>query len=286
MGIRNRCRLSRSWRHYHLASPPACIGQAASTTTQLVRALSREGAAEIVIDSFDAPANYPVLAQRAPGPARTEHRISTAGLTAADLHKSFSSTHRRHASRGEREGWQLRTLTGIEASELLYSVQGSASERAHERGDGFATLKLAPSLLGGVPDEFSAAWGRRCFASYAGEALLAVALVGWGNGRGFYLIGGSTPEGYERSAAVWTQWQIMSMGACAGHITYNLGGTPGGAEGAGHPSHGLFRFKTGYGSQPISCKGSRWIVSPSHHRTHRLLARVEHQIRRLAGKAS
>jgi lipid II:glycine glycyltransferase (peptidoglycan interpeptide bridge formation enzyme) len=103
---------------------------------------------------------------------------------------------------------------------------------------------------------------------------LAAALVGWANRRAFYLIGGSTPAGYERDAAQWLHWRIMCALRVRGFAYYNLGGTPSSAAQAGDPAHGLYRFKTGFGPEVVSCRSLGWTLSEGHARAHHLVGRL------------
>jgi len=262
LGTRSVCRLSQIPRHAVLATCPATRPgvDAAVAAHSLAQALAAQGAAEVAMHSFDAPA--------ATGGSRVEHRIDLSRATAEALIAACSSTQRRHIRRGEGEGWTLQVLRGREAVEQLHAVQSEAAHRARRRGEFF---EAAPALAAGAAASLDAPWGTSCFATFAGTVLLNVVLIGWGNGRAFYLLGGSTPEGYRRSAAAWTHWRIMQLCARAGHRVYNLGGTPAGAEATTHTAHGLYRFKQGFGATQVSCKGNGWVFRRTHLRAHRLL---------------
>lgn len=275
LGVRTHCRLSRIARHYTFATPAAAPGWARPSLIELLR---RSGAAEVEIASFDAP----VAEQSIHGRHRIEHRVDLTGIEASALSRQFGSTHRRHVSRGERESWQMRTLTGAVAIELLQSVLGNAADRAEQRGDPFASAK-APESIRGDAAEFTALWGTRFLAAYDGDTLLTVAMIGWGNGRAFYLLGGSTPEGYKRGSAAWLHWRVMVSCIEAGHTAYNFGGTPAAAADPQHPAHGLFRFKSGFGSEQVECAGSHLSMRPAHLKAHRVLVSIEHGLQQLRG---
>jgi lipid II:glycine glycyltransferase (peptidoglycan interpeptide bridge formation enzyme) len=108
------------------------------------------------------------------------------------------------------------------------------------------------------------------FAAWNDSVPLAAALVGWANHRAFYLMGGSTPAGYECGASIWLHWQIASRMADAGFVAYNLGGSSPSAAVPGDPAHGLYRFKTGFGSRAVRCRSLTWTLSSSHARLHRV----------------
>jgi hypothetical protein len=175
-------------------------------------------------------------------------------------------------SAGDRAGWTLRALAGAEAGAVLTAAQAEASRRATERGDGFATMAFGAD--DDAPPSLDAPWGVRTFAAFDGATPLAAARVGWGNRRAFYLVGGSTPEGYRRSASAWLHAAVVRALSAAGFAEYDLGGAPAEAADPAHPSHGLHRFKTGFGARPVACRGLRWEPAPAHLAAHRAMVRI------------
>jgi lipid II:glycine glycyltransferase (peptidoglycan interpeptide bridge formation enzyme) len=114
------------------------------------------------------------------------------------------------------------------------------------------------------------AWGLTTYAVMLGEQPLSAVLVGWAGKRAYYVSGGSTPEGYARNASVWLHLQIAAAFQSAGFSHYCLGGAPASAIDPSDPSHGLHRFKTGFGAEVRSCAGARWVFGPEHEASHRL----------------
>ena len=218
-----------------------------------------------------------------PGPAipsngwpRLEYFVDLS-VDSEDLAKQFGSTHRRNVRRGCRDGWELCELEGEEAVGILHDVRVRASDRAKDRGDGFAVR--AP--MDGVFDptgSLKAKWGAKTFAACDGPTPLSAALVGWAGRRAFYVAGGSTPEGYRRSAAVWLHWSIMKQLAEQGFQVYNLGGTPESAQQPDHPAHGLYRFKKDFGAEIVHRRGARLVASPFRVRAHELLRSIKHAL--------
>jgi len=267
-GVATRCRFGVTARHFYFPSLPAVAepAQHEAAITSLVDALRARGAADVQFDSFDASWRPgPGTRDRASVRERLEYVVRL-GPTHEALAGRCSKHHRRHVQRGEREGWQLRLLEGEEARGLLQAVQREASARAAGRGDPFAAA-LPDVVL--APLDPRAPWGVTAFSAWDEATPLAAALVSWANGRAFYLIGGSTPAGYERDAAQWLHWRIMCALADAGFTHYNLGGTPASAPEPGDPAHGLYRFKTGYGPDVISCRSVGWTLRPAHVTAHR-----------------
>jgi len=271
VGMRSRCRLSRRPRHVYWPTLPALAltsGQDAALIA-LVHACADLGAAEVVVDSFDAcwqpdPGCDPSAGASR---ARLEYLVAL-DADPANLADRYESMHRRHLRRGEREGWVLRAVEGVEAQTTLETVQAAGARRAEGRGTARPAMVVARSARASAAD-LGAPWGACVFGAWCAGELLAAALVGWGNKRAFYVQGGSTVPGYQRSAAVWLHWRIMAALAEHGCAVYNLGGTAAGAEQSGHPEHGLYRFKAGFGARMASCRGARWVLGSAHLHAHR-----------------
>jgi hypothetical protein len=217
----------------------------------------------VVVDSFDARWEPGIAAPEAP--ARQEYFVSLE-IPVSEQVARFRTLHRRHLRDGVREAWTLRTLEGEDARTLLHGVLAAATRR---RGDRIAVDVSAAATRSPGP-ALTAAWGTRLFSAWHNATPLAAVLIGWANRRAYYLLGGSTVEGYHRSASVWLHWSVMSALAQQGFNTYNLGGTPASAVRPQDPAYGLFRFKSGFGSQVVRCQGTRWTFNRTHVRVHRL----------------
>lgn len=271
LGSQYSCRFARQARHFHAPTLPALApGVDPERALSMLRdRLMARGIAETVIGSYDA--GYTAVGD---APRRLEYIVQIP--SDGDISAQLSSTHRRHLRRGDRDGWSYRLLTGAEATAAVLGVQESTAQRATTLRRGFTPAQgttwsaaVAPSLTDPNPD-----YGLVVAGAYQGDALLASILVGWAAERAFYLIGGSTPDGYRRGAAVWLHGRMIRMLAEHGVRTYNLGGTPLEAELESSPAHGLYRFKTGFGVHPVERRGIRWVLRPGHVRVHTLVARL------------
>ena len=276
-GVALRCRIGFGRRHFYFPTVPTVVdpSRTRDALRSLMETLRALGAAQVQVDSFDAPW------RPEPGDATivTERLEYVVRLTRSEeeMAGGFSKHHRRHVQRGDRDGWMLRELESEEARTLLSAVQREASARAAGRGDPFAASH--PNVRS-IPPGGGAPWGVTTFSAWHGDVPLAAALVGWANRRAFYLIGGSTPAGYECDAAQWMHWRIMCALRAHGYTQYNLGGTPASASQAGDPAHGLYRFKTGFGPDVVSCRSTGWTLSEGHARAHRMVRRVADYLRR------
>jgi hypothetical protein len=238
----------------------------AAALDAVIGALQAQDAAEIVMESFDArwsadgsvpPSEYRVR----------EEYVVPLGSDSERMWQPLSSGHRRQIRKGDRADWRVECPEGAGARELLASVQQVAARRAAARGNGFSVR--VPSLIA-LDRTGERPWGATMFAAWRDNTPLAAALVGWANKRAFYVMGGSTPAGYECGAAVWLHWRIACKLAESGFLTYNLGGASAAASSPSHPSHGLYRFKMGFGARAVPCRSTTWTLSAAHARVHQL----------------
>ncbi|MBI4420472.1 MAG: GNAT family N-acetyltransferase [Gemmatimonadetes bacterium] len=269
-GVRSRCRLSQRARHVYLPTLPAILSKTArqGALAALVDALRAERVAEVTLDSFDALWQIGAPNQPTALLSRQEHEVVLEPSGAA-LWGRLAAGHRRQVRRGDRAGWRLDLIWGTQARDLLGTVQDLASSRAAARGDGFrAQLPRLVAEASSPTDRH--AWGAATFTVWREATPLAAALVGWANGRAFYVLGGSTAAGYEAGAGIWLHWRIICRLCEEGFTAYNLGGTPPSAQSPSDPAHGLYRFKLGFGARLVPCRGARWVLSAAHARVHRL----------------
>ena len=272
LGLRNGSQISRQ---YYFPTLPA-MGQedlGNEALFELASFLRGMGASLVRFGSSEASwLPGPVVPSN--GWPRLEYLVDLS-VDPEALVKQCGSTHRRHLRRGCREGWQLCEQEGEEAVAILHDVRVRASDRAKDRGDGFAVRAPIAGAYDPTTD-LKAEWGAKTFAACDGPTSLSAALIGWAGRRAFYVAGGSTPEGYRRSASVWLHWSIMKQFAEQGFDVYNLGGTPESAEQPDHPAHGLYRFKKDFGAEIVHRRGARLVASPLRVRTHELLRSIKH----------
>lgn len=274
-GVHRRCRVPPRPRHVFLPAPPAIAAGAGVTVAQAAEAL-RECAAdagwtELTVGSLEAAGELLVEEPAIPLPQRMEYDIGLSGTT-EEMERRLTKHHRRHLSEGA--SWVLRTLSGRDARDLAVQVTSSARQRAAtHRGVRYDEVVLPPV------EAFreDPAWGLTTYAAMLGDVPLSAALVGWAGKRAYYVSGGSTPDGYARDASVWLHFQVALAFHCAGFTHYCLGGAPASALDPKDSSHGLHRFKTGFGSQVRACTGARWVFSAEHETGHRLTRWIREQ---------
>lgn len=278
VGILHGCRFASEPRHAYfptLPAIPAAPWRARALNT-LIFTLYQHGIAEVSFDSFDAPwLPEGLLTDRK---LRLEHIVHLDGGADGILDR-FSAGHRRNCRRGLKAGWELRPLYGDEAREAIDLVLKSAARRADGLGRGFR-----PGFFAGLREEDTEISNRvarlHALSVTDGERLLGAALVGRAGEKAYYIMGGSTPEGYRAYAGAWMHFGIMNWLAGQGCRSYNLGGTPAAAARPDDPGHGLFRFKTQFGGETRRCRGIYRTLRPVHMSIHRMIGLTRRLVQR------
>lgn len=182
---------------------------------------------------------------------RIEFRVD---LTASeeDLWRGLSSHHQRKIKKARRHGLVFEESSTVEAMQDLRRLQIGSRDRRVERGEYF-----------GLQDEgyyerlgreyFGRNLARLCFMSYEGRRVSA-AFVSIYAGRALYVLGGSDPKGFELDAPALLFWHLFTLCRDLGCTEFNLGGVPASAVDSQSLAHGLYRFKSGFGSRAVLCR--------------------------------
>lgn len=278
VGVLTTCRFASAPRHAYFPTLPAIrpARWRGKALRALISALYRRGIAEVSLQSFDAawiPYGLPY-----DGKDRVEHVVALDGGD-GQIMERLGSGHRRNCRRGIRAGWKLRQLYGENARAALNVVLESAAQRAEEMGRGFR-----PGIFAGLQDDHPDTEPRTAslhvLSVMDADTLLAAALIGVAGTQGYYIMGGSTAEGYRSYAGVWLHFSIMNWLAERGCKKYNLGGTPAAAADPGDQGHGLYRFKTQFGGETRPCRGAHLELRPTHTALHRIVGFARNVFRR------
>ncbi len=97
-------------------------------------------------------------------------------------------------------------------------------------------------------------------AYHESDLLVGVVVVSW-DGVSTYLYGASSDRKRNLMASYLIQWEAIRAARLAGDAAYDLFGIPP-SDDPGHPMHGLYRFKTGFGGRVVHRPGC-WDLSPS-----------------------
>jgi hypothetical protein len=279
-GVHRRCRVPPRPRHAYVPSTPALAPGFEEMRSRAIDRLVTEGRddgwTELKVDSFDAQGDVDLSERGSRLSARNEYEIPLAG-TPDDLLNRLSTHHRRRLPAAS-DGWLLRTLSGTKARALMAEVTESAASRAGERRGVHYSVTLPPVAA----FREDPAWGLTTYAVMREGQPLSAALVGWAGRRAYYVSGGSTPDGYARNASIWLHLQVALAFQSAGFTHYSLGGAPPAAVDPRDPSHGLHRFKTGFGAEVHARVGARWVFRAEHETGHRVTQWIRERLSRPA----
>ena len=172
----------------------------------------------------------------------------------ANVHR----VHRKNVRRAERDGVTVELNRSLDGLMTLRDMQHVSSARSADRGGGFFVRDR--SFFERLHD--------RLYSRGRGELLLAIhnqkAVAGLayliGAGRAMTVRSGSTEAGYDLRAMYLLQSHVIERVRERGILELNLGGVPEEAEREGHPQHGLYDFKKGWGGTEQRAAGIRMAV--------------------------
>ncbi|HEY7683432.1 MAG TPA: GNAT family N-acetyltransferase [Gemmatimonadales bacterium] len=235
-----------------LASPPVLTDEA--TRPQAVEALVgfarqahfgclRIGSVGDPKPEEPLPAPHP-RAHQAP---RLEYRVPIGPDFPATLAR-MAPAHRRKVRKVLEGDFGFEEQSSMEGALRLHTIAEQVFERRHARGETEAhgweledyRKRMAAYLRHGLIRFF--------FTLQARETLSGIGIMPFKR-TAFYLVGGTTREGYERQAAYAMFAHIIQQLIADGFTEMNLGGTGIGARDQASPEHGLYRHKAGYGGR-------------------------------------
>jgi peptidoglycan biosynthesis/recognition FemAB-like protein len=198
----------------------------------------------------EAPPSFAAVLRDAgfrPARAREPRHTLIVDLLAGDeLLASFKPKHRYNVRLAERRGVVVEE--GEDAAELERQAHATASRQGIvQAGRAYYERRLA--LL---PE------CRIYVARHEGEALAAI-MVARHDGRAYYLYGGSSGKKSNLMPTYALQFAAMQAAVAAGCREYDLWGIPP-ADDPGHPWHGLWQFKTGFGGRQVEYVGAWELV--------------------------
>lgn len=197
--------------------------------------------------------------------------------TEKELWEGLKSSHRRKIRRGMKNNLALVEENTIEGLNKLRKLQFESRERARKRGQdydvgaekGYERIK-ACLIDGGIAKIFC--------AKKEGE-IVSSALIGIYNKKAFYISGGTNSTGYRSSAPSFLFWNVMTSLKRLGFQELNFGGVPKGAKSEASLSHGLYRFKDGFGGKLIDCVGGELILNYPTYKTLEVLTSIRKRIK-------
>ncbi|MEW6323807.1 MAG: peptidoglycan bridge formation glycyltransferase FemA/FemB family protein [Nitrospirota bacterium] len=166
------------------------------------------------------------------------------------LWQALSAHHRRKIKKAGRLGLTLVEADSMEALRQFRALQVASRERRRSRGE----------EIGMLDDLYYEEKGRRYFGRNLGRLCLmlhrgtpvSAAFIALYGGQALYVHGGSSDEGFRMNAPALLFWEAFLQYRTRGCDRFNLGGVPADAADPQSPSHGLYRFKAGFGGRELA----------------------------------
>ncbi len=226
----------------------------------LARALAPHLPANTLCIRFDpplssAPATSPGLRKGASDVQPPDTVVLDLSLGEEALLEGMKPKWRYNVRLGEKKGLEIRALSGREAAlagiDSFYALYRETATR-----DGIAIHGEAyyrDFFLAAAEGKYPAD-ARLYIASHDGRDIAAIVTL-FGEYGATYLYGASSNEKRNLMPAYFLQWRAIRDAMAAGCPTYDFYGIPP-TDDPGHPMHGLFRFKTGFGGSIVHRCGS------------------------------
>ena len=234
----------------NIGSTPAGVQTDSALFASVMRSLKREakrmGCRALTMESH---MGYPVqgLASRIglnPRP-RLEFRIPLQDEP-DDIFSRFSSHHRRKVRKAGRSELRVAQSDDVAA---LRSLQRGSQARRNARGESMHLGGDEPVI--NAMRKMLATGLARLYLAELDDEFVSGALVSWYRNRAYYVFGGSSPDGFRMNAPALVFWRMICDAKDDGLAEFNLGGVPGAAVEASSASHGLYRFKAGFGGDIV-----------------------------------
>lgn len=232
------------------------------TRTQNAASGSEEIEAEAAAEKF--PPLIPKPAVRAPAAIQPPDTVML-NLTLAPetLLSQMKQKWRYNVKLGEKKGVTIRFLEGesgaTEGLDFFYELYLETAKRdgiaIHSKNYYAELIKRAASYHPCVFDKPVSV--RVYIAEHEGSSLASIITLFCGE-EAVYLYGASSNEKRNLMPAYSLQWRAIQDAASFGCRTYDFYGIPP-TNDPGHPMHGLYRFKTGFGGEIVHRTGS-WDI--------------------------
>ena len=135
----------------------------------------------------------------------------------------------------------------------LIRLQTSSRDRRRQRGEDY-DVPSEQDITYIVDQYLTPGYGRLFLASVKGNREpIAAVFVHCDTFSAYYTRAGSSPEGFQVGASQFLVWEMMRRLRDDKYKILNLGGVPADSASEGHPAHGLYFFKSSFGSKQRQC---------------------------------
>ena len=266
---RTRWRPLRRWRDVlALNTPPALAPNVArqEALSAIEDFARRQGFGVLRVGSYADPRPS---ADAIPDPPRVriqprlEFRVALGPDLPATLAR-MGAGHRRNIRKARELDFEFSENTSLEGALALHALQEQTFHRRRDLGNENAAAWPVESYRRTMAAYLEARVIRFFFASRRGAPLSGIGTLEFG-GSAYYLVGGTSAEGYTCKAVFALFASTIERLIGQGCSELNLGGVGVDVQDEQHVDHGLYRFKAGFGSTVLTLRDverrlTRWSV--------------------------
>ena len=220
--------------------------------SHIVEYSKKSGYTDLSILSYHTRIQVPDLEQLGLSISPRVEFVLDLSMTEDDLWMRLSSHHRRKIKNAIKHGLVFDgASTTLDAARQFRNLQKRSRDRRMQRGESVGTLD----------DAYFEEWCGRYFERNLGRIFflthdqnpVSAAFVSLHGGQATYVYGGSSDDGFRMDAPALLFWKIFAWCRDFGCREFSLGGVPASAMDTDSPSHGLYRFKAGFGGAQVMC---------------------------------
>lgn len=219
--------------------------------SQLVEYSKKSGYMNLSILSYNTRACVPGLEQLGLSIMPRMEFILDLSMTEDELWKNLSSHHRRKIKNATKQGLVFEEESTLDAVRKFRTLQKLSRDRRIQRGESIGMLEDAYfEELGGRYLEKNL--GHIFFLTHHQKPVSGAFVSIYGD-QAIYVYGGSSDDGFRMDAPALLFWKIFSWCREFGCREFSMGGVPASAVDTDSQSHGLYRFKAGFGGEQVMC---------------------------------
>lgn len=185
------------------------------------------------------------------------------------LWSGLHAQHRRKIRKARKQDLQIDLATDDDEVLAFRELQQCSRERREERGD--SGEEIAGDIQTAVIRKTVKSGLGELYLARRGDEIVSGALIISYLGRSFYVYGGSNATGFKTNAPALLFWEAITRALSRGNKAFNFGGVPAGSDQADSESHGLYRFKAGFGCEQRPLADLELSIRPWTHRMIELL---------------
>lgn len=234
-----------------LAFPPLAATEDPELVKTLTTWLFAQGVKKIEFGSFTCGVEGYSLPTVETALRLRQEFIWSLEISPEERFRALRSNHRRKLRKLRQEPLELRRLERFQA-ERMAQLRVQWGQR---RALSFSMLEMVQMYMyyRRLHRHLTRAGVGHLYGLYDQEGgLLSLAYMLEVGEMAFYMIGASSPAGYRLNASLRLFWDLAKQYQSQGYRYLHFGGVPAAATSKQHEEHGVFRFKAGFGIEPIS----------------------------------